>query len=673
MRSVSVLSVVSVLLASAGVGGARPQTSEPFVAVAVSYPPGAWAPPAHAGVGASEATRQIRRELDAIKAGGFNSIRTGIDWAAAEPVRGEYRFERFDGLLALAGDAGLKVIVQVDARTGPDWLRRLYPDSFVVPRPDLPRGPSPFTNGYCMDHPGVRADLGAFIGAVTAEAARFPAFYAVDVWRNPGVSATSSARFCYCPYTLARFRDALQRRYRTLPALNASWGVAFSGWAEVHAPASNESTAGSADWQQFFAAKLQEDLKFRSDASAARGARPVTSHADPTLGPGVDDWLMTPVVDHYGASIALPTERPARVLASLDRLRSAARDKSWWLGALSLGREGDGDGSAAAAGAAPGVDLRLWAWAALARGAGSLTFEGWTGAGPQPLAVGGVPDGLRAAAEMAGVVSRNSALFAGLRPHAARVAIVQDPDGGDSLLSVYEAFFDANIQADFIHPDELIAGLSSRYSVVYSGTAVTEVPAVSQALSGFVHGGGTLIMEQRGRPVLHGLEYTLGRDARLWTDANETDPTADAEPSRRPPEQGFPSTARVASAGAGRLFLLSPRESNPAAGMRSRAELLRRVAAAAGATPEIRLDVAGGLVEARFLESSDAMLFVAINYGSVPQKVTFTFAPDVPEAIWQNMETGAAVNFREGPDGPIYTRTLGARDALVLVRGKRLR
>ena len=32
-----------------------------------------------------------------------------------------------------------------------------------------------------------------------------------------------------------------------------------------------------------------------------------------------------------------------------------------------------------------------------------------------------------------------------------------------------------------------------------------------------------------------------------------------------------------------------------------------------------------------------------------------TFTPDTQEAIWQNMETGAAVNFIAGPEGPTYT------------------
>jgi hypothetical protein len=90
-------------------------------------------------------------------------------------------------------------------------------------------------------------------------------------------------------------------------------------------------------------------------------------------------------------------------------------------------------------------------------------------------------------------------------------------------------------------------------------------------------------------------------------------------------------------------------------------------------SPEIEIDGAPGRVEARFLESSDAIVLIAINHGDTAERVTFRFAPDIPEAIWQNMETGAAVNFVQGQDGPTYAHTFGPRDVMVLVRGKRLR
>ena len=101
--------------------------------------------------------------------------------------------------------------------------------------------------------------------------------------------------------------------------------------------------------------------------------------------------------------------------------------------------------------------------------------------------------------------------------------------------------------------------------------------------------------------------------------------------------------------------------------MRANGELLQRLVASAGVVPEIRIDGAAGLVEARFLESSAAMLLIAINHADTPQKVTFAFGPDVPEAIWQNMESGAAVNFVQSPAGPTYAHAFAPRDAMVLV------
>jgi hypothetical protein len=106
--------------------------------------------------------------------------------------------------------------------------------------------------------------------------------------------------------------------------------------------------------------------------------------------------------------------------------------------------------------------------------------------------------------------------------------------------------------------------------------------------------------------------------------------------------------------------------------MRATGELVRRLVAFGGVLPDVRIDGAPGAVESRFLESSSAIVLIALNHSESPQKVTFTFAPTIPEAIWQNMETGSQVSFVQGPDGPTYTHTFGARDAMVLVRGKRL-
>ncbi len=87
----------------------------------------------------------------------------------------------------------------------------------------------------------------------------------------------------------------------------------------------------------------------------------------------------------------------------------------------------------------------------------------------------------------------------------------------------------------------------------------------------------------------------------------------------------------------------------------------------------MRIEGASGLVETRFLESSDVLMLIGLNHADSPQRVKMTFTPDTQEAIWQNMETGSAVNFVAGPDGPTYTYSFQPRDALVLMIRKNVR
>jgi hypothetical protein len=93
---------------------------------------------------------------------------------------------------------------------------------------------------------------------------------------------------------------------------------------------------------------------------------------------------------------------------------------------------------------------------------------------------------------------------------------------------------------------------------------------------------------------------------------------------------------------------------------------------AGGVTRVSGADPAGN-VEVRFLESADALVIIGSNPDPVPRKVSIAFAPEIPEAIWQNLEAGTAVQFIVGKEGPSFEYTFGPRDALVLMIRKRLR
>jgi len=725
---------------------------EPFVPIGVWYGGGKVRAPMTSRNPAAE-REAWRADLQAIRQTGFNSIKSWVDWASAEPERGQYHFEALDQILSLSQEAGLKVILQLYADAAPEWLGRRYPDASFVTDQGV-RIRSQASPGYCLDHPGVRADLAAFIGAVSARAARYRSFYAVDLWSEPHIVNwvwfNSPVEFCFCPHTQRRFREWLQRRYGTLDALNTAWYRTFSEWDQVEPPRYGTilSYTDFIDWKTFVAAKLREDLKMKADASSPRGPVPVSSHSDapsimlsPLSGYGSpDDWWMSNVVDHYGTSIypkhaaAATPWSPVRLTSALDGIRSAARARGWWIGELQAGQGATGVRVAAPVTAA---DLRLWGWTTLSRGARAISYYAWypmssgyesNGYGMIELD-GTITERARAAGSFAGVISRNPALFAPLRPRPSKVAILYNRlsymVGGNtvapgtavrnSMLGFYRAMFERNIQVDFIHPDEIVAGGASQYRAVFLGYPLMLQQSVAEALKVYVKGGGTLISEARpawnddrghanARIPGFGLDEVFGvREKELQSPervemilARELDGALSGMAGRTIPGSGFAehleitgSSVRVVARfpgengaigdpatvmsryGDGRAvligsFVAGAFEADPEKS-RAAGDLLGALVATAGVAPDVRISGAQGVVETRYLESDAATVLIGINHSDSPQKVTLTFSPDTPEAIWLNLETGASVNFVAGPTGPTYTYAFKPRDVLVLM------
>jgi hypothetical protein len=245
--------------------------------------------------------------------------------------------------------------------------------------------------------------------------------------------------------------------------------------------------------------------------------------------------------------------------------------------------------------------------------------------------------------------------------------------------------------------------------------------AVAAALQAYVGAGGTVISEARpgwfdehgnetGSAPGHGLhevfgarekDLRVGGDARMTFEreldgplsklAGKTIPGAEVAEhlalasanlrviARFSGTGGAPGDPAIVMSryGSGRAILIGTLagaafERDPA-GARDTGNLLGALALLAGATPEVRLSGGGGQVETRFLESAAAIVLIGINHSNEPQKVTMTFTPDTPEAIWLNLETGASVNFVAGPDGPTYTYAFKPRDVVVLMIKKEWR
>jgi beta-galactosidase len=498
----------------------------------------------------ARAKRELwRKDIQQIKALGFNTVRTWIDWATGEPREGEYHFENLDVILELAEEEGLKVFLQVYMDSAPSWPGRKYPDSFFVSSNGAVIHPET-APGYCVDHPGIRKAELAFYKALAERVKRSPAFAGWDLWSEPHVinwanpTYIANPEFCFCPNTIAKFRAWLKTKYGTLDRLNTAWYRQFDTWDDVQP--SRLSTILSytdfIDWKSFIADKLGDDLHSRYLAvKTVAPDRIVTSHA---AGVGLfaspmhwegqsDDWTMAEQVDYYGTSFypkhsAFVDRDVVWRGALFDFTRSfgfAGKGRGFYVGEL------QGGFGTIALNVSPTVtpqDLRIWTWSALARGAKGINYYAW-----YPMSTGYESGGFgliqldgtvtrraREAGSIARVVDRNQKLFLNAAPPRAQVAIVYNPlvhfIGGrqraaayagpqgevagierDSLLGVYRALFPRSVPLDYIHIDHLSQDLLSRYKLVILPYPPMLPEKSAAQFTEYVKNGGALVAEAR--------------------------------------------------------------------------------------------------------------------------------------------------------------------------------
>jgi beta-galactosidase len=697
------------------------------------------------------------RDLKTIRSLGFNHVKTWVDWATVEPKEGVFHLEALEQLLGLADNVGLKVIVQIYSDSAPEWVGGKFPDASFITDKGVRIG-SQAAPGFCLDHDGVRASVGRFIQEVSRAARQHKSFYGFDVWSEPHIVNwvwfNENVEFCFCPHTLAKFRDWLRKKYGSLEALNRAWYRTFDSWDQVEPPRYGTilSYTDFIDWKTFVAQKLEDDLRMKATAAAdgtsPRGFR-VSSHSDvpavllsPLSGYGSpDDWWMARAVDHYGTSIypkhasSTAPWSPVRLMSGLDGIRSAAGDRGWWIGELQAGQGATG---VRVANPVTEADVRLWGWATVSRGARSISYyayypmsSGYESNGYGLIELdGSVTPRARAAGTFADVIGRNANLFTELRPERSQVAIVYNRlshmAGGNTvgpgqtarsaLVGAYRALYNENIQADFLHADEIAGGQLSAYKAVYFPYPIMMSQGVVEGLKAYVSGGGVLISEARpawnddrgyanARIPGGGLDEVFGaREAEL----RSSEPLALTMAQDLPgeitqaaglvvpgstyleilsPHPGTRVLATTASRepvavqrehGKGRAVLLGSfvsaafeqdPEKNASAG-----RLIATLVRSAGVAPRIKMEVsdgATGWVEARLMESQRALLLVGINHDTTPHRVSFELPADAPAGEWLNLETGGSIPLagRAGA-GPKFDYDFAGRDVLVLLARK---
>jgi len=535
------------LLAGSGAGAAPGDKTRGFFPVSVWYAGGKARAPMLETV-TPRSREAWRKDLEQIKRLGFNTVRTWVEWTACEKEEGRYDFSALRLLADLAGEVGLRVIIQVYIDSAPDWVGSGFPDAKFVSSNGV-AVESQASPGFCFDHGGVQDRILRFFREAALAAKDKPAVYGWDLWSEPHiinwaevyyVGDLQYVQFCYCHSTQERFRGWLKKKYGTLENLNSAWYRTLRSWADVQPPRYGTilTFTDYIDWKEFISDKLAEDLRLK--AEAVKSVLPDTVVTSHSAGPGLftrPDWSGTPddrkmsdSVDFYGASIypkhawTLRPWSPFYRAAGLDFVRSMGLGNGgFYIGELQAGY---GVFGMKMSYPVVGADLRDWMWTAVAYGARAVNIYAYypmsTGyeAGGYGLVEldGKVTERAEAAGRIAGVVTANQDLFLGARPPRAEIAILYNPlshmVGGqqsftgegqtvgvnnlsESLQGIHRAFFERGIPVDFLHANDLGTPRAAGYRLIIAPYPVQMSQAHVRKLVEYVRGGGTLVCEAR--------------------------------------------------------------------------------------------------------------------------------------------------------------------------------
>ncbi|MGB7438521.1 MAG: beta-galactosidase [Candidatus Acidiferrum sp.] len=487
-----------------------------------------------------DSPRLWKDDLLKIKGLGFNTVRTWVEWNVGEPREGEYHLENLDLLLRLANEVGLKVIIQVYVDSAPEWVGAKYPEGRYAAQDGQPI-PSQAAPGFCFDNKNVRKAVLGFFQEVARHADNSPAFYGWDLWSEPAalnwarIGYKSEPMFCYCPASMQRFREWLQKKYGTLANLNAAWHRTFTDWKQVEPPRYGTilTYTDFMDWRVFYGYKLAEDLKMRNEAVKAVDPTHVTSSHAPNPSPLVrtladpydptDDFLMKDSVDYFGTSfypkltaVEYNWKLNRRVLA-MDLTASMTANRGFYVGEL---QSGFGVHGTTVGSEVTPNDLQMWTWGMVSRGARAINYyafypmnAGYESGGYGMIHLDGtLTERSQRAGETAKQIAANSDLLLAAKPKQPEAAIVFSPlaplvGGYDeentrtamhkALAGYHRMFFERNIPVEVLSSRELKGHDLLKYKLIILPYPLMMNDDEATALKTYVQQGGHLFVEAR--------------------------------------------------------------------------------------------------------------------------------------------------------------------------------
>jgi len=175
-----------------------------------------------------------REDMRLLTKAGIDILTVNVfSWALLQPSEDEYDFSTLDAIVETASSAKMKICLATGTATHPAWMARKYPEVLRVNTDGSKRKFGDRQNS-CPNSPVYR-HYSSLVARKLAE--RYGKLENLVAWHV----SNEYGGYCYCENCEKAFRKWLEKRYKTIEALNEAWNTSFWGhtyydWDDIVAP-----------------------------------------------------------------------------------------------------------------------------------------------------------------------------------------------------------------------------------------------------------------------------------------------------------------------------------------------------------------------------------------------------------------------------------------------------
>ncbi len=197
---------------------------------------------------------------------GVNMVRIGeFAWHLMEPVEGTFDFSFFDEVIKKLKKEDIKIMFGTPTATFPAWLSKKHPEVLSMDE-NQNRRVFGGRRQYCYNSDAYMKHSKRIVEALVNHYKNEPS---ILVWQIDNEFGHEGSDMCYCPTCHEKFQAYLKNKYKTISALNETygtifWGQTYNDFTEIPIPLKTITVHNPAlqlDWARFRSDSLNNFAK----------------------------------------------------------------------------------------------------------------------------------------------------------------------------------------------------------------------------------------------------------------------------------------------------------------------------------------------------------------------------------------------------------------------------